>query len=365
MEAILPWGPLQQRLQQRLLADPQLLPRGECLLLAVSGGQDSMALTVLLLQLRHLHGWELHLWHGNHGWREQAADQARELAAWAAGLGLPMRVEQAPAGDASATSGREEAGRRWRYERLREQALSLSCPRVVSGHTGSDRAETLLFNLARGCGLRGLSSLRARRPLCGGIELVRPLLGISRAETAAFCEQQQLPLWLDPSNADLRFSRNRLRHEVLPVLEDLHPGAWRRLGALAERLESTHELNEELALLALTALQTPPAPGAAAGQRGQGPALQRRRLSELSASSQALLLNLWLERSAGVRLGARSLEALRRRLPLSQGPGSLSLPGGKSLHWDRCSLRLQLEPSDHADPSSPPAAGSASAPTNP
>ncbi|MCX5931273.1 MAG: tRNA lysidine(34) synthetase TilS, partial [Cyanobacteria bacterium] len=125
MEAILPWGPLQQRLQQRLLTDPQLLPRGERLLLAVSGGQDSMALTVLLLQLRHLHGWELHLWHGNHGWREQAADQAGELAAWAAGLGLPMRVEQAPAGAASATSGREEAGRRWRYERLKEQALSL------------------------------------------------------------------------------------------------------------------------------------------------------------------------------------------------------------------------------------------------
>lgn len=362
MEAILPWGPLQHRLHRRLLADPRLLPRGGRLLLAISGGQDSVALTALLLELRRLHGWELHLWHGNHGWREEAADQARELAAWADGLGLPIRVENAPTAPASPAIGREEAGRHWRYERLNQMALSLGCPRVVTGHTGSDRAETLLFNLARGCGLRGLSSLRARRRLSGSIELVRPLLGFSRAETASFCKQQQLPLWLDPSNTDPRFSRNRLRQEVLPVLEELHPGTWRRLGALAERLECTQELTHELALLALMALQTPAAP-LAAGQPEQGPGLLRQRLSELSASSQELLLDLWLERSAGVRLGARSLEALRRRLPLSQGPGSLTLPGGRSLHWDRLSLWLQPEPSDHAGPSGPPEPGAASTPS--
>ena len=79
---------------------------------------------------------------------------------------------------------------------------------------------------------------------------------------------------------------------------------------------------------------------------------------------EELLLDLWLERSAGVRLGARSLEALRRRLPLSQGPGSLALPGGRSLHWDRQSLWLQPEPSDHAGPSGPPEPGAASAPSN-
>jgi tRNA(Ile)-lysidine synthase len=359
--AILPWGPLQQRLHRRLLADPQLLPRGERLLLAVSGGQDSMALTVLLLQLRRLHGWELQLWHGNHGWRAEAADQARELAAWATGLGLPVLLEEAPAGAAGTgcAGGREAAGRRWRYERLSQRALSLGCSRVVSGHTGSDRAETLLFNLARGCGLRGLSSLRRRRPLSGSLELVRPLLDFSRAETAAFCAQQQLPLWLDPSNHDPRFSRNRLRQEVLPVLEDLHPGAWLRLGDLAERLESTQALSEELALLALTALQAPAAAGAT-GQPQQRPTLQRQRLNELSASSQGLLLNLWLERSAGLRLGGRCLESLRRRLPLEQGPGSLDLPGGNSLSWDRQSLWLQPESSQHADRSDPGEPGATS-----
>ncbi|MCP9839925.1 tRNA lysidine(34) synthetase TilS [Synechococcus sp. J7-Johnson] len=363
MAAILPWGPLQHRLHRRLLADPQLLPRGSRLLLAISGGQDSMALTALLLELRRLHDWEMHLWHGNHGWREEAAELAAELAAWAGGLGLPMLVENAPAGPAAPAAGQEEAGRRWRYERLNQQALSLNCPRVVTGHTGSDRAETLLFNLARGCGLRGLSSLRARRPLSGSIDLVRPLLGFSRAETAAFCQQQHLPLWLDPSNTDLRFSRNRLRLEVLPVLEQLHPGAWRRLSATAERLEASEGLTEELALLALTALQAPAAPPAA-GQPELGPGLHRQRLSELSASCQERLLDFWLERSAGVRLGARNLESLRRRLQLSQGPGSLELPGGRSLLWDRQSLRLKPVQSEHADPSGPAEPGAASAPSN-
>ncbi len=361
MEGILPWGPLQHRLHRLLLKDPQLLPRGRRLLLAVSGGQDSMALTALLLELQRLHGWQLHLWHGNHGWREEAADQAGELAAWAGSLGLPMWVENAPTGPASHEIANEEAGRHWRYERLNQQALSLGCTRVVTGHTGSDRAETLLFNLARGCGLRGLSSLRARRPLSGSIELVRPLLRFSRAETASFCRQRQLPLWVDPGNADPRFSRNRLRQEVMPVLEELHPGAWRRLGALAERLEGTQELTQELALLALVALQTPAAP-LVAGQP-QGPGLHRQRLSELTAGSQELLLDLWLERTAGVRLGARSLESLRRRLPLSQGPGSLTLPGGRSLIWDRQSVRLQPEPSEPADPSGPPEPGEASSPS--
>ncbi|MBC1260322.1 tRNA lysidine(34) synthetase TilS [Synechococcus sp. BSF8S] len=339
MKAILPWGPLQHRLHRQLLADPKLLPPGRRLLLAVSGGQDSMALVALLLELRRLHGWELHLWHGNHGWRQEAGAQAAALASWAEGRSLPMLVERAPAGSADLTRGAEEAARRWRYERLSHQARSLGSLHVLTGHTGSDRAETLLFNLARGCGLRGLSSLRARRPLHGPIELVRPLLRFSRAETAAFCEQHQLPLWLDPGNADPRFSRNRLRQEVLPVLEDLHPGAWRRMGALAERLESTQQLSEELALLALAALEAP-RPAASADWPEQGPGLRRQGLSQLSPGTQELLLDLWLERNAGVRLGSAGLGALRQRLPLARGPGSLDLPGGRSLLWDRQTLRL-------------------------
>jgi tRNA(Ile)-lysidine synthase len=245
-----------------------------------------------------------------------------------------MLVEQAHPAPAS-----EAAGRTWRYARLLLQAGTLGAGRVVTGHTGSDRAETLLLNLARGCGPRGLSSLRRRRRLGDGVDLVRPLLDVSRADTAAYCRDRQLPLWLDPSNADPRYGRNRIRREVLPVLEALHPGAWERLSGLGERLESSQDLTAELMPLALETLRAPAAP-APAGASELEPALQRQALSALSGPTQEALLDHWLERNVGIRLGARNLETLRCRLLPGRGPGSLRLPGGRSLIWDRVTLRL-------------------------
>jgi len=215
------WSPYHLRLQQLLLRQPLLLPRHTPLLVAVSGGQDSMALLGLLLDLRRLHGWALHLWHGDHGWREDAAAQAAELAAWASRQGLPIRVERPEPGGARS----EASARDWRYGCLERCARELACTRVLTGHTASDRAETLLLQLARGSHRRGMASLAAQRPLGAGVQLVRPLLDFSRADTGAIGAALQLPVWQDRSNDDRRFSRNRLRSEVMPVLEQLHPGA--------------------------------------------------------------------------------------------------------------------------------------------
>ena len=153
--------------------------RGARLLLAVSGGQHSMALTILLRDLQPLYGWELALWHGDHGWHPRSATVATELLAWARVQGLTAWSDQAPVGDAQG----EAAARRWRYGCLEQEARQLGCGRIVTGHTASDRAETLLFHLIRGSGLRGLASLRACRPLAPGLTLVRPLLGMQRSET--------------------------------------------------------------------------------------------------------------------------------------------------------------------------------------
>jgi len=325
------WGPLHLRLHQELLQRPTLLPRGARLLLAVSGGQDSMALTRLLLDLRRLHLWELQLWHGNHGWRPEAAAQAEHLSTWAAQQGLAIQVERAdppPSGEA--------AGRTWRYARLQHWASQLGCHHVVTGHTASDRAETVLLNLARGAHLRGLSSLRRLRALGPGHALVRPLLGLSRAETAAFCAEWDLPVWMDSSNDQLRYGRNRIRHQVVPVLEELHPGASRRISALAERLE--HDPLEELLGLALALLIDPAEPRR----------LSREALGTCSADCHALLVRHWLERETGRRLAAKPVETLSRRLRDSPQPGSLDLGGGWRLTWDK--QALLLEPDDHPPP---------------
>ena len=119
-----------------------------------------MALTGLLRDLRPLHGWTLHLWHGDHGWRAEAGAQAEELSAWAQRQQLPLELDRA-----SAAPVGEAAARQWRYRCLETRARQLGCCHVVTGHTASDRAETVLLNLARGSHRRGLGSLRSSRPL--------------------------------------------------------------------------------------------------------------------------------------------------------------------------------------------------------
>ncbi|MCT0224957.1 tRNA lysidine(34) synthetase TilS [Synechococcus sp. CS-1328] len=328
------WSPDHLRLHQLLRRQPQLLPAGTPLLLAVSGGQDSMAMTGLLEDLSRLHGWSLQLWHGDHGWRPESGQQAAELAQWAQQHELPLQIDRA-----EALAPKEAAARRWRYERLAHWAERLGCRRVVTAHTASDRAETLLLHLARGSHRRGLASLRRQRPLLEpappgsaaepAIQLVRPLLLFSRSDTARLCRELGLPIWTDPSNADSRFARNRVRQEVLPVLEQLHPGASQRIGAQAERLAEELERDDELVALALAGLQ-------ATSTRQ----LPRAPLVALSLASQRALLQHWLSQHTQQPLSSRQLETLLARLAPRRGPGRLDLAGGWRLCWDRSTLAL-------------------------
>ncbi|MFI0403534.1 MAG: tRNA lysidine(34) synthetase TilS [Cyanobium sp.] len=332
------WGPDQDRLHRHLLGRPTLLPKGSALLLALSGGQDSMALLGLLRDLQSLHGWHLRLWHGNHGWHNKAATQALALQAWAERQQLPLHGQQANPPPAT-----EAEARAWRYKCLLEQAEALGCSHVLTAHTATDRAETLLLNLARGSHRRGLGALRATRPLCNGIQLVRPLLPFTRADTARICQEMALPLWIDPSNAETRFSRNRVRADVLPVLEHLHPGATTRMAALAERLAEEEEQAEEVVAMALGSLEISP------DQQGAITALNRRSLAALQPANQRLLVQQWLRVHWGTPLDSRVLEQLLTRLPLDQGPGRHDLAQGWHLRWEGCSLLL-FPPSDHGRP---------------
>ena len=322
-----PWSRHHLRLHRWLLQRPELLPQGASLLLAVSGGQDSMALVGLLRDLQRLHHWRLQLWHGNHQLRSNSDQQACELAGWAQQQGLTLEIERwlepQPA---------EAAARTWRYSALEAAARRCGASHVVTGHTASDRAETLLLQLARGSHRRGLASLRPQRALAPDLTLVRPLLLFSRLETEQIRTQLGLPLWLDPSNHDPCYSRNRLRQEVLPVLEQLHPGASRRISGVAERLAQEQQSQDELLDLALAQLL--------ADQPAAEHALRRRKLLGLQAANQRQLLQHWLGLQGITPLPAAHLQALLRRLAPARGSGSQALPGGLQLHWDRQHLWL-------------------------
>lgn len=331
------WSPDHLRLHRLLRRRPDLLPQGSTLLLAVSGGQDSMALLGLLADLRRLHHWQLQLWHGDHGWRMESGRQAAELAAWAEQRGLTLHSERWSEPQAS-----EAAAREWRYGCLSRLAGTLAASRVVTGHTASDRAETLLLQLARGSHRRGLGSPRALRPLqespepgsvpVNRLQLARPLLQFSRADTARLCSALELPIWPDPSNTDPAYGRNRIRQEVLPVLEALHPGASRRLCGLSERLAEEEESLAELADLALQALA---ARADARVEPGPAGSLERRPLMALAPANRRRLLRRWLEWSGGPGLAAESLELVLQRLAAGQPPGRLSLAGNLELQWNR------------------------------
>ena len=214
----------------------------------------------------------------------------------------------------------------------------------MTGHTANDRAETVLLNLARGCHRQGLASLSAQRPLreAGGPParsplLVRPLLVFSRDDTGRICRDLGLPVQLDASNLEPRFARNRVRAEVMPVLEALHPGAARRIAALAQRLEQEQGQEQELLALALQSL-TPPAD--TQGNTEVGRCLSRPGVGRLAPGNRCQLLAFWLRLQGVPPLSGSELEQLAAALAPERGPGERPLAGNWLLRWDRSTLVL-------------------------
>lgn len=238
------WTLLHARLH-RTLKEQNLLPQGRSLLIAVSGGQDSLCLLRLLLELQTKWQWRLAIAHCDHGWREDStanADYVEQLAQnW--GLECHRAVAEAPCQS-------EAEARQWRYQAFTDMALTQGYSHVVTGHTASDRAETLLYNLMRGSGSDGLQALTWQRNLAIGVSLVRPLLELTRMETAEFCQSANLRVWEDATNQDWRYARNRIRQELFPYLQThFNPQVELALAQTAELLRAEVECLEDRAEL--------------------------------------------------------------------------------------------------------------------
>ncbi|MCY7322505.1 MAG: tRNA lysidine(34) synthetase TilS [Phormidesmis sp. CAN_BIN36] len=235
------WTSLHDRLH-RTLKERNLLEKGERLLVAVSGGQDSICLIKLLLDLQLKWNWQIAIVHCDHRWRSDSQQNADFVAKLANAWQVPFYLEIAtkiPASEADA--------RQWRYECLKKIAQLDDYTAIVTGHTASDRAETLLYNLIRGSGADGLQALIWKRSLLPALNLVRPLLEITRAETAQFCQISDLQIWEDTTNQDLTYARNRIRQELLPYLHQFNPQAEQNLAQTAELLAAEVEYLEKIA----------------------------------------------------------------------------------------------------------------------
>jgi tRNA(Ile)-lysidine synthase len=216
--------------------------RAAPVLVAYSGGADS---TALLAAARAVAPDRVHVAVVDHGLQDGSAGRSAALVADLSGQGVPAAVHTV---DVEGGGGLEAAARRARYTALRAARPHPDSP-VLLGHTLDDQAETVLLGLGRGSGARSLAGMTAWDP-----PWLRPLLGLRRADTAAACRAQGLAFWDDPHNADPRFTRVRLRHEVLPLLEDvLSGGVAEALARTAAQLRDDGEALDAAADLLIDA----------------------------------------------------------------------------------------------------------------
>jgi tRNA(Ile)-lysidine synthase len=233
------------KIQNQLAASwPPDAWRDLTVLVAVSGGADSVALVRSLAAIRAPGPGRLCVAHFNHGLRgaESAGDEAF-VVELCRQLGLPCEVGHAAAALADAPGATlEEAARDARYEFLRHTAERLGARYVVTAHTADDQAETVLHRVIRGSGVAGLCGIGRTRSLGPAVTVIRPLLGVRRSQLLAYLAELSQPYRDDSSNADRQFTRNRIRHELLPRLAaDFNPGvvdALLRLATLAGEMQA-------------------------------------------------------------------------------------------------------------------------------
>jgi tRNA(Ile)-lysidine synthase len=320
----------------------QLLPpEGGTVIVGYSGGADSTALLHLMTRLQGEFNLRVHAAHLHHGMRPEADDDVRVCEAVCAGLGVPLHVERVdvPALAQAQRVSLEEAGRNARYAFFDRLARELNAVAVALAHTRDDQIETILINLLRGTGPRGLCGMPYKRD-----HIIRPLLDATRAQTHQYCAAHGLPTVFDSTNLDPHQLRRRVRMELIPLLRDLSPAFDRHLLRLADILEN-EEAWWDYEVRSL--LECGSVASADAETLLQHSKVGREFFTHLHPAMQRRVLREWLR----ARLGALRLppyEILEgiRRAALEGKRTSWQLSDTLRLTTDEAALTLHTKPPD-------------------
>ena len=225
------------------IKEHRMLQDGDRVVVGVSGGADSVCLLFLLLEWQRENPMDIAVVHVDHGIRAEAGEDARYVESLCAERKIPFFLTQADVRDRARRekSSEEEAGRRTRYEAFDKAAEEWGATKIAVAHNSNDRSETQLFHLFRGSGIRGLASILPVRD-----RIIRPILCLERSEIEDFLTQQGIAYCKDATNDGDDYTRNRIRHHILPYAEEnIVRGCVAHMNQTAELLAETEDYLEQ------------------------------------------------------------------------------------------------------------------------
>lgn len=232
------------------IREQQLIEVGDRILVAVSGGADSVCLLYLLNEIKDEFKCQLRVVHINHGLREKDADEDEAyVKEMCDKLGLHFRAYHVDVKELAKQTGMslEEAGRNARYQAFVEEGRKHSCNKVALAHHMNDTVETVLFHMIRGSGIQGLTGIPVKREL-DQMEVIRPLLCVKRDEIENYLHQKEISYCVDSTNLENEYSRNKLRNQIIPLMkEELNEKAVEHIAKTANLLSEMNEyMNQEI-----------------------------------------------------------------------------------------------------------------------
>lgn len=296
----------------RQLARQHLLTPQVTLIVAVSTGVDSMVLLDLLQQVPVEQRPRLVVAHVNHHLRVQSAQEVAFLTKYCAQRQLTLERADWLAADHPAT-GVEAAGRAFRYEFFAELMAKYQAAAVLTAHHANDQTETYLMKLARGGDLAQLTGIQPQRQFATGL-LVRPLLPWPKATLRAYAQDQRLPFFEDATNQDVRLTRNRVRHQVVPALTKVNPALLAHVASYEQQLADLLTAQAEMVATLLPTVMD------------ENDALVIDKLQQLPPHWRLVTLQRWLEQRTGEPFSTVKLQPTYRWLSNRQQPqGTLRL----------------------------------------
>ncbi|MDI6839274.1 MAG: tRNA lysidine(34) synthetase TilS [bacterium] len=229
----------------------KLLAPYDRVLIAVSGGPDSMCLLWVLKDIKDIYSLELSIAHLNHCLRKEAAQEATFVKRIAQKIGIPCYIEERDVRHYAKAYklSLEEMARYVRYAFLEEVALKSGMNKIAVGHTANDEIETLILRIVKGTGLKGLSLIPPKRG-----KIIRPLIETDRSDVLRFLDSQKIPYQVDKSNYDISYPRNFVRHKIIPLLSEFASDLSKKVIRLRDILEADEELLERIAKEKLQAI---------------------------------------------------------------------------------------------------------------